>query len=66
MHFYAIIAREEDKLTLRNSRLFKANLGNSSTFKALNSGNKTPSKFNVCKAPYEPYTDFSKMLCQFF
>ena len=31
---------KEDKLTLTNSRLFKANLGNSSTYKALNCENK--------------------------
>ena len=33
---------EEDKLTLTNSRFFKANLGNSSPFKSLSSGGLWP------------------------
>ena len=36
-----------------NSQLFKANLGNSGTFKALNSENKIQAH-SVFKTPYEP------------
>ena len=46
-----------DKLTLTNSRLFKANLGNSRTFEALYSENKiqTHSRFSMpCTNPAIP------------